>query len=642
MKLCAALIFSITWVGAGFADASLDRVFRRYEVHELDLASLAAAAKQTRRLTLELGGKRWQLLLEPVSVSRASPVGFTYRGTVAGEPGSDARLLIHERLFLGYIRTREDVVLMDPAYLYEPGAPAGTIVAYRDKDVQAEFRGTCGVAPAMPATARAAESPPAAEATVRLRRVELATDADGEFFQANGDRSNLIIEGLVNVVDGLYANELGLKLEIVFQTVFTNAATDPYTTSDAGVLLEQFRAEWNANRGGIRRDVAHLFTGKNLLHSTVGIAYLDTVCNDPGYAYSLSRGTTASAAKILAHEIAHNFGARHDDELIPPAAVCDGSGPLMCASIQPSGPFSFSQRSIDDITAHVVAAGSCLDPLPTVGLTTTVSEFPAQITVGETIPCDIVVSNAGPDAATGLTLAITLSGAAIASADSTLGGCIVSGDTITCGPGIVASGAVATASLMITPNRAGSVCVTAAASAEQFGGETGHEQDRQCATAVMYDLAVVRLKAPRRIVLKSGMTGATGRFTVTIRNRGSQDVVIPDVAALADGVEVKVESLGGCADFWATLAPPKKSFPISLKPGRQLKVRFSGEFSCVNDPLASSKAAAHPDYRSVARVSHLAMTGVADIVPGNDECPRAASDADTGCPEAVTDVVVKP
>ncbi len=641
MKLCAAWILWLTLAGVGFADARLDRVFRRYETHELDLPQIAAAAKQTRRLTLELEGKRRQLLLEPVSVSGVSPVTHTYRGTVAGEPGSDARLLIHERLFLGYVRTSEGVVLIDPACLYEPDAPAGSIVAYRDEDVQPEFRGVCGVINERPATARAAELPPTETATARLRRVELATDADGEFFQLHGDMSNLLIEGLVNVVDGLYASDLGLKLEIVFQNVFTNAATDPYTTSDAGVLLDQFRAEWNANRTGIGRDVAHLFTGKSLIGSTVGIAYLDTVCNDPGFAYSLSRAT-ASAAKVLAHEIAHNFGARHDDEVSPPAAVCDGSGPLMCAAIQPSGPFSFSQRSMDDIAAHVLVSGQCLDLLPTVGLTTTVSEFPAQITVGEAIPCDIVVSNAGPDAATGLNLAVTLTGATLASADSTLGGCVVAGNTITCGPGIVTSGSVATASLSIVPNRAGSVCVSAVATADQFGGDTGAEQARQCTTAVVYDLAVVKLRAPKRIVFKSGATSATGKFTVVVLNRGTQRVVIPGLAALADGVRVEVESLGGCPDFSATLAPPKKLFPITLKPGQQLRVRFTGEFSCVNDPLASSKTAAHPDYRTVARVSHLAIAGVADIVPGNDECPRAASGADKGCAEAATDVVVKP
>jgi hypothetical protein len=641
MKLCAALIFSMTLAGVGFADARLDRVFCRYETHELDLPQIAATANQTRRLTLELEGKRRQLLLEPVSVSRLSPVAHTYRGTVAGEPGSDARLLIHDRLFLGYVRTREGVMLMDPAYVYEAGAPAGRIVAYRDEDVQPEFRGVCGVASPMPAAARAAESPATAEATARLRLVELATDADGEFFQLHGDMSDLFIEGLVNIVDGLYANELGLKLEIVFQNVFTNAATDPYTTSDAGVLLDQFRAEWNAHRTGIERDVAHLFTGKSLIGSTVGIAYLDTVCNDPDFAYSLSRAT-ASAAKVLAHEIGHNFGARHDDEVVPPAAVCDGTGPLMCAAIQASGPFSFSQRSKDDIAAHALVSGQCLDLLPTVGLTTTVSEFPAQVTVGEAIPCNVVVSNAGPDAATGVNLTLTLTGVAIASADSTLGGCVASGDTVTCGPGIVASGSVAATALSIVPSRAGSVCVTAVVTAEQYGGDTGAEQDRQCTTAVVYDLAVVKLKAPKRIVFKSDTASATGTFAVTIRNRGTQRVIIPDLAALVDGLSVEVRSLGGCPDFPATLVPPKKAFPITLKPGQQLKAKFTGEFQCVNDPLASSKTATHPDYRTVARISHVAITGVADIVPGNDECPRGPSGADKGCPEALTDVMVKP
>ena len=49
----------------------------------------------------------------------------TYRGTVAGEAGSDVRLLIQDDLVIGYVRTATDWLYIEPASRYEPGMPSG-------------------------------------------------------------------------------------------------------------------------------------------------------------------------------------------------------------------------------------------------------------------------------------------------------------------------------------------------------------------------------------------------------------------------------------------------------------------------------------------------------------------------------------
>ncbi len=154
----------------------------------------------------------------------------------------------------------------------------------------------------------------------------------------------------------------------------------------------------------------------------------------------------------------------------------------------------------------------------------------------------------------------------------------------------------------------------------------------------VHNLAVVKLKAPKKITFKSGATSVTGKFTVGIQNRGAQTEVIPDFAALQNLVTVMVESLGECPDFAATMTLPKKTFPLTLAPKKKLNLAFTANFTtaCINDPLPSPKSAHNPDYRSVA---HVNLAGDADA--SDDECPRGASALDKGCPETYTDVIVK-
>lgn len=170
------------------------------------------------------------------------------------------------------------------------------------------------------------------------------------------------------------------------------------------------------------------------------------------------------------------------------------------------------------------------------------------------------------------------------------------------------------------------------------------------APPVSHDLAIVKLKAPKRIVFKSGVTSMTGNFTVTIQNNGAQNEVIPSFAVLQELVTVSVQSLSNCPNFTATMTLPKKTFPLTLAPKAKLSLAFTGTFNCVNDALPSSKTEAHPDYRTMAAVD-LGALGEEDTTSANDDCPRPPSGSDPGCgnktpagtlgADVLTDVVVK-
>jgi hypothetical protein len=165
-----------------------------------------------------------------------------------------------------------------------------------------------------------------------------------------------------------------------------------------------------------------------------------------------------------------------------------------------------------------------------------------------------------------------------------------------------------------------------------------------------HDLAVVKLKAPKKITFKSGVASVTGKFTVSIQNTGAVDEMISSFATLQDLLTVSVQSLSNCPNFTATMTLPKKTFPLTLGPKKKLTLAFTGIFNCVNDPLPSSKTAPHPDFRTVATVD-LSVLGETDTTPTNDDCPRPPSGSDPGCGnktpagtlggDVLTDVIVK-
>jgi hypothetical protein len=68
--------------------------------------------------------------------------------------------------------------------------------------------------------------------------------------------------------------------------IVRTSASQPYTSTDPNTLLDQFRVQWTTNHGNVTRDIAHLFTGKELDGSVIGIAWLGVVCNS-SYGYGL-------------------------------------------------------------------------------------------------------------------------------------------------------------------------------------------------------------------------------------------------------------------------------------------------------------------------------------------------------------------
>jgi len=377
---CRAAIMSIGILALApdRADAQTPRLApRAYDVENFDVATLEESARTRTPVTLWYFGKAHRLLLEPSTVrsrsyrEAAGSLGAlrtvyttparTFKGKLVDDPTSIVRLTSTERGLRGLVKSAEgwvffEPVASNPANAVESGDPVAHKV-FTEGDIDANYLGLCAepvLLDASPGPTSAAAPPPDEPTTgaADLRVLQLAVDADVEFFQAHGANSTNEIESTVNMVSGIYEAELGITVELSSVNVW-EAEPDPYTSSDANTLLSEERSHWNTNNDAVTRDTVHLFTGKDLTGSTVGIAFLSVAC-DASVAYGLSQDLDSDVLMplLVAHEMGHNLGASHDSTDSVPRYI-------MYPSLGLSTVDEFSAPSKTAISTYV-AGTSCL------------------------------------------------------------------------------------------------------------------------------------------------------------------------------------------------------------------------------------------------------------------------------------------
>jgi hypothetical protein len=138
-----------------------------------------------------------------------------------------------------------------------------------------------------------------------------------------------------------------------------------------------------------------------------------------------------------------------------------------------------------------------------------------------------------------------------------------------------------------------------------------------------YDLAIVGLTTPAKLLLTAKKPDKLSKVKVLIENRGPGSETIADTAKLARLVTVDVESLGSCTAPVATLhdGKPQKTLPLTVKSKHRFSVLFDLTITCANDPASG---AGHEDYRVSARVNRAAL-GDPDSHPADDACPRSVT-----------------
>lgn len=370
--------------GASSQEIAVDPVekfIRHYELVSLDPGALARKAADAETLTIDSPTMRFEVRLEPHDVRAAdyravetSEDGMmrdvpavevrTYEGAAVNFPDSEARFTVEADGVAGMIIAADRTWFVEPFSRYSlAGGPADHVL-YDIADLNPDaIDATCATTAAQKVSGAIDFVEDAAKdaASSGFRIVEIATEADDEYVAALGgrDAANAEILSILNQIEGVFEHELGITFRVVLQNTYSGR--DPYTkTKDPERLLVQFRDRWNSAMGGVRRSVAHLFTGKDLKGSTVGLAYVGVVCSGPYYAYGLSQRLTVSPAKhiLTAHELGHNLNACHSDTTgcNPNPSSCNNT--IMQSSVG-SG-MTFCEESRRQIRAFVATNGSCL------------------------------------------------------------------------------------------------------------------------------------------------------------------------------------------------------------------------------------------------------------------------------------------
>ncbi len=250
----------------------------------------------------------------------------TLRGTVSEIPGSSvAASLLDDGLHARILLPDGGEFWIEPIATKVRGALRGQHAVYRQEDV-IETGKKCGndttgirvggplLRPQIVEGNKAPDSGLESHGSPAV--AELANDADVEYFQAHGSVTQVAsdIESITNSMNIQYERDTDIT-HLITTTIVRTVEPDPYSSINNSVLLNQFRDEWNTNQTGVQRDVAQLFTGKNIAGSVIGTAFtLGAVCNlSDAYEFVQSDFTTSFSCKVdlSAHELGHLWNAFH-------------------------------------------------------------------------------------------------------------------------------------------------------------------------------------------------------------------------------------------------------------------------------------------------------------------------------------------
>lgn len=446
-----------------------------------------AGSPEPATMRFDALGRRFELELVPNSrllsdtARERLPAGVTaYRGNIAGVAGSWSRIVLTNGQPSGLI--------WDGAELYAVEAPGDSIVAsdgpviYRLSDVVIT-PGTmsCG-AGTLQGSGGKAYAALIDELSVRVARAEGAVSqidigvvADFEFTNDKGNNANSAIVNRLNNVDGIFSEQLGIQVNVPLIETFGDA-DDPFTdTGNANDLLDELGAYRRNNAGQRNLGLTHLYTGRDLDGSTVGIAFVGALC-DGFFGTGLSEGnrSTAFDALIAAHEIGHNFGAPHDGVS---GSACESTPAnfIMATSLSPANR-TFSQCSIDQMSDDVGRA-ACITPLPAVDMNITTPDSTPNVLLGNSATIRFDVDNNGTLEASDVDVEIAIPDkVTLMSAASSAGNCTDGAGLVNCSLGNIAGNAMHTVSVTVMAINVGSAVFDATINTSDDGNAGNNRQ----------------------------------------------------------------------------------------------------------------------------------------------------------------------
>ncbi len=188
------------------------------------------------------------------------------------------------------------------------------------------------------------------------------------------------------------------------------------------------------------------------------------------------------------------------------------------------------------------------------------SDSPDPVPSGGILTYTMVVSNNGPDDATGVVLTDTIpAGTTFVSRATTKGSC--AGTTaITCTIGALANGESATVTIVVTaPTSAGSISNTAIATRNEPDGNATNNSDTDSTTvSVSANMSITKTDS-----VDPASQGQTYTYTLTPRNNGPQALTGTDIITVVDNIPLgmRLNSLPAPGGGWLCSSSGGAAFP---------------------------------------------------------------------------------
>jgi hypothetical protein len=367
--LISVFVVSSVFVTAQSAKVDLAKSFVKYQLVKIDAKSSLNQVNRNGKLSIaefelnltprDLRSPKYRAEETNANGNRMLEKGFinTYKGKVKGFENSEVRLSINENMIEGFVFAGDERFYIEPATKFSNLADKSDYVLYRGEDLLKGEEMSCSIGEKIESgkgvVAKNSEVPNA----LSYKVLEVATEADLQYVNAFGSSTaaNNDILATLNMVEGVYEQEMGITLSVTFQHTWTTA--DPYPNTNANAVLLGFQAFWNANypMSTTPRDTAHIWTAKPNA-SAQGIAYFSTICRTPNDSYGLTGYLDLIPTKYIltAHEIGHNLGANHVDG----NQGCADTA--MNAILSNLTPFTFCSNSRTEISNYTAVNSSCL------------------------------------------------------------------------------------------------------------------------------------------------------------------------------------------------------------------------------------------------------------------------------------------
>ncbi len=524
-----------------------------------------------RSYTLQLESN--DALLSPrAHASRRTPVSL-YKGRIDGIDGSWVRITFYD----GHPRG----LLFDGTELYAIEAPGDSGIAtdgpvmYRLADSYV-LPGTMACDAGAPfgngaqvfeklAGGNGYSAARAPGASVQLN---LGAIGDYEFTNQMGSGAEAAILTRLNNVDGIFSDQLGVQLSVEELEVFNDPA-DPFSDTTAPIdLLDELGNYRQLTPNQALQGLTHLYTGKDLDGSTVGIAYTGALCSTR-FGAGLSEGTNGSTTDTLvaAHEIGHNFGAPHDGET---GSACEAEPQTFLMAPMVNGSDTFSQCSITEMSDDVQSA-PCIFPLPSTDMTIELSGQAPQPLLGGSATMNFDATNLGSETATNVEVDITIpSNFTFVSASSTAGTCTNGAGNVNCPLGDVTGGTSRTVTLSTIANDTQTGTFVATVSADVDDDPSNNQETVQVTALPAVDMAAT---APSSTVT----VNQASSLRATIENLSSMSATnVRATINLNDGLSVTAAtwSAGSCSITGQQIDCTAASF--AAQSSSTLDIDFSG------------------------------------------------------------------